>query len=227
MTKLLGRFPLLVATIACASAPAFASPIAVSNYSFETLPVGGLPFTLCGPGCSYSAGAIPGWNLTGAGGQFQPGAVVGGNYFTSLSDGPTNAYDDTEGGIISQTVLPTVVLGQAYLLQVDIGFRLDERFYGTADLLINGNRYDAVGVTPDPGTFATFAANYTGLLADVGQTITIELRSTGPQANFDNVRLDALATEAPGTAPEPASFLLIGSAMLAIGARRRWMAPRG
>ena len=103
-----------------------------------------------------------------------------------------------------------------YTLQVDIGYRLDAAFAGTAGLLINGNPILATGSTPDRGMFGTFTATYTGLSADVGKPITIELKSSGSQGNFDNVRLDGVASE--GAVPEPASFLLIGSALLVLNA---------
>jgi len=55
----------VLAILTLAAAPTFAAPVFVSNYSFETLPVGGLP-SPCGAGCSYSATAIPGWSISGA-----------------------------------------------------------------------------------------------------------------------------------------------------------------
>lgn len=114
----------------------------------------------------------------------------------------------------------TVVVGEVYTLLVDIGYRLDSAFAGTADLLINGNRYAAAaGVTPTRGTFGTFSVAYTGQLADLGSAITVELNSIGSQGNFDNVILDGtLPTQ---EAPEPASFLLIGPALLALKAIQR------
>jgi hypothetical protein len=210
----------LVAALALAAAPCFASPIFVSNFSFETLPSGGLTFAGCGSGCSYSeASGIPGWSVSSGAeiGQFQPGNPANTIYFNTLSDGPTNAYSNIDGSVISQTVGATVVLGEVYTLMVDIGSRKDAGFTGIADLMINGITYTATG-TPIPGAFGLFTVAYTGLLADVGKSITIELRSSGPQANFDNVRLDAV--------PEPASFLLIAPALLALGLRIKRTARR-
>ena len=202
-----------MAALALAAAPCFGSPIFVNDFSFETLPVGGLTFTGCGAGCSYSEGVgIPGWSVTPGAqiGQFQPGNPGNTNYFSTLSDGSTNAYSNVPGSVISQTVGATVVLGEVYTLMVDIGWRKDAGFTGTADLMIHGIAYPATG-TPIQGAFGLFTAAYTGTSADVGQLITIELRSSGPQANFDNVRLDAV--------PEPASLLLIAPALLALGLR--------
>jgi hypothetical protein len=215
--KVKRNLQLTFATLVFAAVPAFANPIVVSNYSFETLPVGGLNNTTCALGCSFSTGAITGWSSTGIVGQFQPGNPLNSQYFTSLSDGPTSAYSNTPGGILSQTVSPSVTVGAVYTLMVDLGWRLDgSALMGSADLLINGNRYSAIGLTPVQGTFGTFVATYTGLLADAGQAITIELQTTGSQANFDNVRLNEV-----DPAPEPASFLLLGSALLALSRFRR------
>jgi PEP-CTERM motif len=212
----------VVATLAFAAAPAFASLIPITNFSFETLPAGGLPSTAgCPGGCVYAVAAIPGWTNTGVSGQMQPSATQ----FTSLDLGPTSAFSND--GIISQTVGTTVGTGTVYTLRVDIGQRLDSgSFGGSADLLIgatalNGGAHfiTASGSAPLAGRWSTFSASYTGLAADAGATMTIELRSVGldanganHQGNFDNVRLDV---------PEPASFLLIGSALLALTAIRR------
>ena len=43
--------------------------------------------------------------------------------------------------MISQTVGETVVMGEVYTLLIDIGWRFDESFTGTADLLINEHTY--------------------------------------------------------------------------------------
>src|ERR1035441_2288342 len=83
----------LVAALALAAAPCFASTIAVTNFSFETLPAGGL--TTCGAGCAYDVGAIPGWSTTSGAtsGQIQPNATQ----FPVLSDGITSAFSTTAG----------------------------------------------------------------------------------------------------------------------------------
>ncbi len=111
---------------------AVASTISVSNFSFETLPVGGLPNNGCGTGCSYSTGVIPGWSGSdGTSGQFQPGTDVGNNaYFSTLSDGTTVAYSNN--AILFQTVLPTVQVGVTYTLTVDLGRRNDQSFTAAA-----------------------------------------------------------------------------------------------
>jgi|ERR1017187_8865037 hypothetical protein len=202
-----------LAMVAFVTAPGFASTaILVNNSSFETLPTGGVSTACPSTGCAYDIGAISGWVSSGVSGQFQAG--TSGTYFNSLPDGPTSAFSN--GGTISQTVTPTVVLGQTYELLVDIGWRLDYPMTGSADLLINGTRYSATPLVPlVRGTFDTFAVTYTAVAADVGHSITIELQSSGAQGNFDNVQLLE-------DAPEPATFLLIAPALLALSGIKRF-----
>ena len=206
--------PLLAVFLAATGS---ADVIPVVNGSFETPPAGGLPTGCLGTGCSFSSGNIPGWNITaGGGGQFQPGGLP---YFNTLPDGPTSAYSNS--GVISQTVGETVQAGVTYTLMVDLGFRADHQaaFDGSADLLINGIQYFAVGSTPTSGNWSTFTATYTGLSADAGDSITIELNSKGFQGNYDNVRL----FDSNNSLPEPsyAGMLVMGLAGLMMLALRR------
>jgi hypothetical protein len=188
--------------------------IPVVNHSFETIPAG-LP-SPCGTGCSYSSGSIPGWTITGGGGQFQPGFQSGNTTYLggAASDGTiTSAYSN--GGVISQTVGSTVQVGAIYTLLVDIGNRYDASPAGTADLLINGTKYTAIGTVAAEGGWSIYTASYTGLFADAGQAITIELNSSGSQGNYDNVQLSAT--------PEPGFYglLTLGISGLAFAVNRR------
>src|SRR5450759_4287355 len=155
------------AALALAAVPCFASTIAVTNFSFETLP--GALSACPGTGCGYSIAQIPGWTYTGVGGQFQPGTTPN-TYFNTLSDGPTSAFLDS--GVIWQTV-GTVGVGTVYTLLVDIGWRLDTPALGSVDLKIGSNTYGASAVgTPVRGAFNLYSVTYTGLATDVGQSIT-------------------------------------------------------
>ena len=212
----------VLATLAFAAAPAFANMILVNNPSFEQL--GGELTSGCSGACliwvAPANGALPGgWNSTvQRGGQLQP---VGSPGYISKDFGDTGAWSND--GIYSQTVgAVAVVVGTPYMLRVDIGEKFgDTGFGGSADLLIGGAACATciAGFTSGPpaaGGWATYMVMYTGLAADAGKSITIELQNIHSgvyQANFDNVRMD--------TVPEPASFLLIGSALLALKAFRR------
>lgn len=206
----------------------FASAIFVDNFSFETLPAGGLPLDGCGAGCSFSADdPIPGWTGTDSSGftpfgQFQPG-VQDANFafFNSIPDGITIGYSN--GGEITQTVGSTVQLGIVYTLQVDQGLRNDGvPDPGIVELIIGGNApIIATGVPASLGDWSTFTATYIGLAADVGKPITIALVSPGAQGDWDNVRLDAV--------PEPATLFLVGMGLIAlvvVGARTPRQSPR-
>jgi len=205
--------PVLLGTLLAASANA--SPIFVNNFSFETLPPGGSPFP-CGTGCSFFIDPIPGW-VNAGGGQFVPGAPGNTNDFNSIPDGTTVAY--LNGGTITQTVGPTVQAGVTYTLMVDLGVRKNFSDPGSIALVVNGNTYSGTGILPSSGNWATFTATYTGLAADIGQAITIQLSSPGIQGEFDNVRLSDNA----GPVPEPATSALIGLGAIALGffARRK------
>jgi len=172
--------------------------LAVANPSFETLPAAGLPSS-CGLGCSYSIAAIPDWTEIGQGGQFQPGFQDGNfTYFNGPSSDGSITVAYSNGGSISQTVAATVQVGATYSLLVDIGSRNDLPDMGGANLLIDGNQYFATGTPAAPGGWTTWTATYTGLAADAGDAITIQLDSAGTQGDFDNVRLTESSTPEPG-----------------------------
>lgn len=194
-----------------------AVPLTVNNPSFETLG-GGLPFN-CGTVCAYSIGVIPSWTNAGVNGLFQPGEPTNTTYFNTPSSDSTPTIAFTDGGTISQTVTDTVQAGVVYTLLVDLGSRNDVGFFATADLLINGIRYAATGVAPVRGGWSTYTATYTGLVADAGQSITIELNATSAEGDFDNVRL---SNDLAGPTPEPAFTSLVGMALVLFGGFRRF-----
>jgi hypothetical protein len=209
------RKTFLLSTLFAASITvASAAPVAVANFSFETLPpVGGLSIA-CGTGCAYSpAGtAIPGWTSTGTTGQLQPGNPGSTNFFNSLPNGIVVAYDDS--GTISQLIGNVTAANILYTLMVDIGQRKDVSggALGTDQLLIGATAINGTGVAPTSGNFTTFTATYTTTSADIGKAITIQLSSTGIEGDFDNVRLDAT-----NLAPEPGSFALLGLGLAGLG----------
>ena len=189
-------------------------PITVANPSFEDTT--GVIFngSPCGPGCAYSFGQpIPGWTSSSGGGtkgQFQPGTQ-----FSFVPNGIFTAYSN--GGTISQTVANvTVQDGITYILKVALGHRFDLPFFASADLLVGSNMFKAIGVAPAAGDWSTYTATFTGSAADAGDTITIQLNSTGVQGNFDDVSLTAV--------PEPSYLGVVGiglAGLLAFALRNR------
>jgi len=194
---------------------ALAIPISVANYSFETLPSGGLPFHYLG--AAWSIDSIPGWTNSGTSGQ---GIIGGFNDNPNAIDGSVLGYSGDNP--ISQDVA-TAVAGATYTLQVALLHRTDFPMLGVIQLAIDGGVVaTATGVDGGPGTWNDWTAVYTATAADVGKTVTILLSTTGQQGDFDNVRLDATPT-APTGVPEPATFALMGLGLAGMyfGKRRK------
>jgi len=169
--------------------------VSVNNPSFEK-PPGALPNLCPGTNCSFSTSGVPGWNLTGAGGQFNPGNPSNTIYFNSIPDGVKVGY--TFNGSLTQNVGQVASAGTLLTLRVDMGWRSDlPAFTGTAQLKIDGTTVTATGTAPTIGNFSTFTATYLTTPGDIGANIRIVLSSTSTvnQGIFDNVRLTAFDDE--------------------------------
>jgi hypothetical protein len=230
------------------AAGATASPIAITNASFETVTVNAATAG-CTAGGSLIVGdyidnvsnfgqgngcvtdqPLPGWTLTnGDGGATAIGVMP---YFvTGLPDGTTAGFTQRDA-VISQTL--SAVLGAGtYTFSVYIGSRGDNLpLTGyTIELLaggtVIGSSHDAVN--PAAGHFLQDSVTVNASAGNplIGQALGIELFSDGDgQAIFDLASLDYVP--AATSAPEPSSILL-GAPMLAAGLwlRRRRSARCG
>jgi hypothetical protein len=198
---------------------AVGAPITVLNHSFETAS----GYTSCsnlGAGCQFTIGGTTNWSSTGGTqvGILNPGSTT--NLLNSVPDGSNVAY--ANAGTLSQTVAATALAGFTYTLLVDVGLRKDFPSVGIVELLVGSNVVTATGINPTSGNFSTFQAQFNATSAELGQAITIRLTSVGTQAIFDDVRLDATGTSAPGI-PEPGTMALVGLGGLgmAVWARRK------
>jgi hypothetical protein len=206
------------AALAAVAFGAQATSITVLNPSFETVPVGGFPETggCSGTGCQYNSGSIPDWTLSDPGdsGEWQPGNST--SFFNppGAEDGTTVAY--TNGGAISQTVTPLSVAGETYTLTVWVGDRADVGTSGDfVDLVIGGTDYAAApvdGGSLTSGQWTEFQA--VAVASASGDTIGIQMGSSGVQGDFDNVSLSAVV-------PEPGTWALMLAGFAGLGAMLR------
>jgi hypothetical protein len=209
--------------------PVSASANFVINPSFE-IGAGSLPYS-CGTGCSYSEGGnavgnccsndsttIPDWTIsmfTQAAGEYVPGGTV----LEPVPDGISVAY--TSGGTISQTIAPTVVVGDTYVLT---GWITDANVENVSLYIGNGgfgsgNVYASTTGTTE-GAWTEVSLTWTAPPSPFGASIagdpiTVMLFNQGGAGSqeFDDVSLT--------TIPEPASLPLLVGGLGFLGYMRR------
>ena len=211
-----------------------ATPITVPNASFES--------PSSPKSTSTNPDIIPGWVFDVQGrSQFgtdpiasnftSPGAASGNNYAFINNDYP--GVTDT---ITSAASLGTIAPLTTYTLSVAIGNHNGTGLYNdpgnvSFSLLANGAviaTQEVVNGTVANGTFEDFSLTYTSPSSGpvIGENLTIQL-ATLPQngsaysAAFDNVSLDAVPIDPPAVVPEPSSWTLLVSGLLALACLMR------
>jgi hypothetical protein len=196
-----------------------AVPITIANHSFES------PVLADG---GATANSIPGWmiDLSGSGnaGVFNPSGngVTPNEFNTPVPDGTQIAF--TAFRLFSQTLVDVLLADTLYTLQVEVGNRkVIAGFPATLVQLWAGTTLlDTESPNPGEGAWVTTTLSYLALASDpaLGSALQIRLSADGNQANFDNVRLEAVSQ-----VPEPATVGLVsvGAAWL-IRRRRRAVA---
>jgi hypothetical protein len=208
--------PYALLAIVGAISTASATPITVSNPSFEALVLSCTP----GPNC-FTLGDIPGWipsNVPSTA-TFKPSTgAEGGGEFVGIPDGVNvAAIGNAIGGTnIFQALTATVSANTLYTLKVSVGARADFPFSEyTIDLEAGGTVLASdSSLNPSPGTFVPDTITFSSgpapatLSEQLGIRLTASGRSVtgaGAQADFDQVLLDA----APSVSvPEPNTLFL-------------------
>jgi hypothetical protein len=191
-----------------------AASITVLNPSFEsptaTSP-DGLGFYSINDITDWVIGVVPGQDA----GVSNPGASLPSNIYYNgapVPDGVQVAYSN--GATISQVLSAVLQPNTQYTLGAYVGRRLVIGFQGYAIQLWAGNTLLASNnsPTPDLGTFVPVTVNYTsGSSGPIGEQLEIRLLSSGVQANFDKITLNA------SPIPEPSAILgLLGFGLLGL-----------
>lgn len=140
---------------------------------------------------------ITGWDTTAGGGDgiFRPTVS---DYPGGIPSGQNVAYVNLPGNRVHQVLTTPLEPLTTYVLEVEIGWNNNDPFAGYIVQLRAGGvllAEDDSSRTPAQGTFLTSTVRYTSGAdhPQLGQPLEVRLLSPGIQANFDDVRLSAVA----------------------------------
>ena len=198
------RASLLAALLLCGAmlgGLAHADSISVTNGTFEQTSG---TFILCGTGCEFTGGAIPGWTVTGYTGSFEPGGYLN----SPLPSGSFVGY--TNGGTLTQNLGVGLTPDTSYTLSVYVGNRLDGTSGAYTIELLDGSTvlcsFSGNSSTITPGGFADETCGFqTGASVPAGNiSVFLTGGGGGTQFDFDNVTVST---------PEPGSVALLATGL--------------
>lgn len=216
-TRVFGIFILSAIGIAPA---AFAGIVPITNASFEDPPIAA---------GAIVNGAPTAWTVDSpASGYWNPatGPNDGSNYFSSVPDGNQIAFAGyDESADINQVLTTTLAADTTYTLTYFVGARYDMPFSEYTVSLEDSNVVLASdsGASPAAGAFVQRTIVYTSG-ASSGGLLDIDIYATGADALGDGAQADfdlfSLTSAGASGTPEPASLILFGAALIAIGGSR-------
>jgi len=180
---------ILIGMLAGRPAAAVVVDVPITNPGFEADPlrVGGIRTT------------ITGWRTSPGGGDgiFRPTLS---DYPGGVPEGHNVAYVNLTGNSVRQTLSTPLDPNTTYVLSVAVGWNNNDPFAGYLVQLRAGGTVlaeDRSSLHPAQGTWVTSTVRYTSGDAEpeLGAPLEIRLLSPGVQANYDDVRLTAEASE--------------------------------
>lgn len=210
-------FVLVAFLLTSLPSPASAAPITILNAGFEA------------PGTGFLAAPLDSWIVTGDVSVWNINSSPAGFWSVPAPEGNqvgTFSGVGTGAATAEQTV-GVLAPNSVYTLSGYVGHPLgwgasqtpDTQFL--AELWAGSNLLASTTGTGPEGSFQQFQLQFdsTGS-AFVGQALRVVIGSTQPQTSFDALALDASAAQ-PTAVPEPASLVLFGIGLGALGVRHQ------